>query len=144
MWPDCLSSVLAPAAALDTCTAFLRAESKLHTALLMGGWRGLVGLEGRGGSQIMGLFTNWGGACILRSTLHTQAVSTVPPLQLLVPPEHVNIIGQSGCVYLSTSNNSLGVLRDVSKNASIFSFIAVYKRTFSGTLCGYCSLLSSV
>ena len=96
-------------AALDTCTAFLRAESKLHTALLMGDWRGLEG----GGSQIMGLFTNWGGACILRSTLHTQAVSTVPPLQLLVPPEHVNIIGQSGCVYLSTSNNSLGVLRDV-------------------------------
>ena len=49
MWPDCLSSVLAPAAALDTCTAFLRAESKLHTALLMGGWRGLVGLGVDGG-----------------------------------------------------------------------------------------------
>ena len=137
MWPDCLSSVLSPAAALDTCTAFLRAESKLHTALLMGA-------RGGGGGQIMGLFTNCGGACILRSTLHTQAVPTAPPLQLLATPEHVNIIGQSGCVYLSTSDNSLGVLRDVSKNASIFSFIAVYKLTFSGTLCGYCSLLSSV
>ena len=43
MWPDCLSSVLSPAAALDTCTAFLRAESKLHTALLMGAGGGLEG-----------------------------------------------------------------------------------------------------